>query len=251
MSSTSSWQYEFDSEAHGVGITGEETITVTVSGTDVAGNIGTKTSNFKVNQLTDVPKIYVNNFSNGDKKFGIFTITGTAEDDDNVKEVWVSIDNTTDWVKASGNITWSYQLDSSPLSNGDHDFYYKSVDIYGKESTYLPGGKIDKVKFKVDPDIPIITFDFENNKAIKSDSSISGTVAKDSGIVTQIEMKLQGTDNTQNWFTLSGANVTGIGTPSATFSYNVDTSVFGEGNLYIYIRAKDDLDKLGDKGTTV
>lgn len=252
VSGISSWQYEFDSEAAGIGLTEEESVPIILEAEDFAGNVGRSEAVLYVNQLADIPKVRVTNFQNGEKKYGIFTVTGTAEDDDVVKEVEVSIDNpSAGWVKASGANSWSYKLDCSLLTNGEHVFYYRSVDIYGKKSDHTPGGRENRIDFVVDPDIPIIEFDFSDNEAINGDRNVTGKAEKFSGVVKSVEMKLQGTTHSENWFELTGSQLSGLNTGAVQFSYPINAALYGEGPISIFVRAKDDMDKLGDRSSSI
>lgn len=227
------WSYQFDSTTV-VPISGSLLATITAS--DMAGNTAQDTITLNIDQSADIPLISVSNLVSGQKIYGFYTIAGTASDDDAVLKVEVRIDSGS-WVLATGTTSWSYKLDTSQYSNGAHTFYCRSYDIYSKVSSVV------SIPFIIDPDLPVITFtSHSENDAIKSNTVVSGTVTKSGGTVSAIEIKLQGTNYTQDW-TTTGLTVTGLNTANATFSYTVSTATYGEGPISISLRARDDANK--------
>ncbi len=235
-----SWSYNFDTTTVP---DGPRTITVTIK--DMAGNERQLTRVLNIDQNADIPLVTVTNLSNGNKIYGMFDISGTASDDDAVKDVWIKVDNSgsapyNTWYKASGTTSWTYRLDTSLYTVGAHTLYYKSVDIYGKESS------VGNINFEIDPDLPVIQFrSHSENDAlgISTNKDVTGDVIKTNGSISSIEIRLQGTSYTQDW-TTTGLTVTGLGTPNATFRYTINPVTYGEGGITVSIRARDDLDKV-------
>ena len=235
-----SWSYNFDTT---LVPDGPRIITVKIK--DMAGNERQLTRTLNIDQSADIPQVNVTNLSNGNKIYGMFDIAGTANDDDAVKGVWIKIDNTgsapyNTWYKASGTTSWTYRLDTSLYTVGAHTLYYKVVDIYGKESS------IGSIAFEIDPDLPVITFKSHNENdalGISTNKDVTGDVIKTNGSVASIEIRLQGTNYTQDW-TTSGLTITGLNTPNATFKYTINPVTYGEGGITVSIRARDDLDKV-------
>ena len=150
----------------------------------MANNKTTVTRKLFINQLEDIPTIEFTNLNSGDKKFGIFTVMGTAEDDDRIKDIEVKIDSGS-WIKAQGGENWSYKLDTSTCRMAVI-LYYRATDIYGKSSEYNPGSvagypKIKSITFEVDPDVPVIEFETAGNVMVNINYSFKGTVKKSSG----------------------------------------------------------------------
>ncbi|HBD95874.1 MAG: hypothetical protein A2015_13130 [Spirochaetes bacterium GWF1_31_7] len=252
----SSFQYEFDSFANNIGLTGNQDVSVTLKAEDQAGNSSIVLRNLTINQLTDIPVVTVDNLSAGDKKYGIFTVLGTATDDDAIKDVEVQIDDT-GWQKASGSTNWSFKIDGSQLSIGDHTLYYRTRDIYNINSEYDPGSvvgypRIKSVLFEIDPDVPVIEFNSLYNAAFNNDAVFSGTISKSSGgFIKSAEIKIAGTLATKNWTALSGSEVTDLNTNNATFAYPISVDEFGDGQIRVYMRAMDDMDKITEQETII
>ncbi|MBN2546603.1 MAG: hypothetical protein JXB50_12455 [Spirochaetes bacterium] len=226
------WSYTYDSTSVALG-----TVTVTVTVTDLAGNTDIETIDLNIDQNADIPLINVTNLTSGAKIYGIYTIGGTAEDDDAIQNIQVRIDSGS-WELATGLTAWSYKLDTTLYSNGPHTFECIAYDIYNKPSA------ITSIPFVIDPDLPVISITSHNeNDAINTNTIISGSASKSTGTISSVEIRLQGTSNTRDW-TTTGLTVNGLGTSNATFSYTIDTAYFGEGAIAVSIRAKDDIDKI-------
>ncbi|MBQ3922417.1 MAG: hypothetical protein II707_03900, partial [Spirochaetales bacterium] len=267
----SNWSYDFDSWTAGIGMeNGGEPVNITFTASDYAGNTTVSNVTVTVDQSTDIPTVNVNNFADGDKKYGIFTVTGIAADDDGIQAVQVFMtDNTTDatedvlrnemnmltgrvgeWSRASGMTIWTYMLNLSEVPQGLYRFFYRSVDLNGKPSTY--GGLYQGVRFFVDPDIPIIDFDLDTY--LSAPKSFSGTVTKnaaagDDVTVAKIEYRLASTQASGSWTPfVVGQNMTydDASHRSAAFRLDYNQSLidrFGQGEVTVYIRATDSSDR--------
>ncbi len=239
-----SWSYDYDSS--GV-VSGTRLVTVTI--TDYSGNETEYTRTLNISQAADTPSVVITNLNDDDKIFGMFTLAGTASDDDAVKDVWIKIDPAPapydDWFKVSGTNSWSCNLNTNELGAGAKTIYYKSIDVYGKSSEYDPGGMVRTIDFSVDPDLPIIQLtSHTEGTAINQSVQLQGNVSKTTGLVSDIEIKIIGINQTVNW-TTTGL-VTSPSSPSSlrNYTYNLNTGVFGDGAISIYIMAKDDIDKV-------
>ncbi|MBP5449230.1 MAG: hypothetical protein J6Y01_03850, partial [Spirochaetales bacterium] len=266
----SSWSYNFDSWEHDIGMqNGGEPVELSIVAEDYAGNTHCSSVTVNVDQSTDIPSVSVSNFADGDKKYGVFSVTGHAEDDDGILNVLVYLsDNTTDptadvtrssinllngkigeWVKASGTDTWAYLLNLSQLEQGEYRFCYMAEDLNEKSSTY--GGLHQGVWFSVDPDIPMI--DFETDTYLTAAKTWRGTVTKtstesDDVYVKRVEYKIIGTKSQSSWMPfVEGTNLTYQNNKQkATFTLEYTDEMiaeYGQGEVTIYIRATDNSDK--------
>ncbi|HOJ63540.1 MAG TPA: Ig-like domain-containing protein [Spirochaetota bacterium] len=243
----SSWSYQFPSDQppYNIGMTGNQPVNLVVTITDNAGNSYTLPPRvLNINQLADVPQVTLDNLSNNQKIYGLYTLMGTAADDDAVQKVQIKIDNGS-WIDAVGTTQWAYNLLCSDYSNGPHTLYYRSVDINGKTSEYTPGGSVKSINFEIDPDVPIVQItSHNNNDAVKGTITISGTVTKTQGYVASVKAKWEGVLN-QSYIdigSIPGATISGIGTLNVTYSFPINTTGT-DGNLVVTVRAEDDMSR--------
>ncbi|MBP5706339.1 MAG: hypothetical protein J6W76_03560, partial [Spirochaetales bacterium] len=260
----SNWSYNFDTWNAGIGMqNGGEQVELSIIAEDYAGNTHSSSVTVNVDQSTDIPTVSVSNFNDGDKKYGVFSVAGRADDDDGILNVLVYLsDNTTDstadvirssinllngktgeWVKASGTDTWAYLLDLSQFEQGEYRFFYMAEDLNEKTSSY--GGLYQGVSFFVDPDIPMI--DFDTDTYLTESKIFTGTVTKTSTesndvYVKRVEYKIIGTKSQSVWTPfVEGTNLTYQNNKQkATFSlvYTDEMIVkYGQGEVTIYIRA--------------
>jgi len=82
-----------------------------------------------------IPTCSVQSPSVGSRLSGVVHITGTAGDSDGaVAAVEVSVDGGA-WSEATGNLSWSFDLDTTSLSNGEHTITARSYDGFNHSST--------------------------------------------------------------------------------------------------------------------
>lgn len=244
----SSWSYQFPSDQppYNFGMTGNQAVNLVVTVTDNANNSYTlPTRVLNINQLADVPQVTLNNLSNGQKIYGLYTLMGEASDDDAVQKVQIKIDNGP-WIDAVGTTQWAYNLLCSDYTNGPHTLYYRSIDINGKTSEHTPGGSVKSINFEIDPDVPIVQISsHSNNDAVRGTINISGTVTKTQGYVASVQAKWEGVLN-QSYINISsipGATISGIGTKNVTYSFPINTSSGSDGGLVVTVRAEDDMSR--------
>lgn len=256
LNGSASWFYEFDSESLGIGLTGDDKRIISIKAEDYAGNINTRSIEVTINQLKDIPELKVTNLKNNDKKYGIFTLLGEAWDDDGINRVEVKI-NDREWQRVSGIVNFSANIDCTELDRGFHTIYYRAFDIFGKSSEYLPKDSsghtvtgypiIMKIEFEVDPDVPVVQFDLKINQAISKETLFTGKVTKSSaGTIDKVEIKISGTKLRTDWIKLDNSNLTNPGTQEVGFNYLIEEEKFGNGQVIVYVRAFDDLSRVGE-----
>jgi len=90
---------------------------------------GTAHVNFTVSEKPNVkPTVKIEAPGNNSIAKGLVSISGSAKDDKKVEKVEVRIDPSGSWLKASGTRTWSYEIDTKPLAQGQHRIYARSYD---------------------------------------------------------------------------------------------------------------------------
>lgn len=236
---TSHWTYQFDTTTVA---DGTHNLTVTIE--DRAGNIRTYSRNLNVDQDADIPQTFISNLSTDDKIYGMFTLSGTATDDDAVKKVEVQITNRGDspvignWLTASGTDAWSRNINTADYGTGLKTLHYRVFDIYDLSSSVFT------IDFEIDPDLPIITFDnLSNDDALSIDPVITGVIEKFTGEVKSAQIRIQGKNHTLDW-TSTGLTIDSTDPKNWTFSYTINSATFGNGPISVSIRASDDMDKV-------
>lgn len=100
------------------------------------------------------PTITITFPSEGDSITNRITITGTAEDTDGtVQKVEVKIDNGS-WADATGTTLWSYQWDTTLVSNSEHTIYARSFD--GRDHSTIQSVTVNVNNKKVDGKVGLI-----------------------------------------------------------------------------------------------
>jgi len=79
-------------------------------------------------KANEKPIVYIDYPRNGDRVYGILTITGRSEDlDGDVKSVEIKIDDSS-WDVTDGTYNWSFTIDTKDLENGYHSIYARAWD---------------------------------------------------------------------------------------------------------------------------
>lgn len=82
----------------------------------------------------------------GDALTGTYTIRGTASDSDgSLNKVEIKIDNG-DWILANGKTSWSLELDTTTIPNGEHTIHARSFDGEDYSSTDSVTITVDNVE---------------------------------------------------------------------------------------------------------
>ena len=79
-------------------------------------------------KANEKPIVYIDYPKNGDRVYGILTITGRSEDlDGDVKSVEIKIDDSS-WDVTDGTYNWSFTIDTKDLENGYHSIHARAWD---------------------------------------------------------------------------------------------------------------------------
>jgi|GEM_PF-1974241 len=151
--------------------------------------------------------------------------TASAPSGKEIKSVKISMDDG-GWIDAVGTTSWSYNLDTTTLLNGNHTIYAKSSD--GEYES------LDQISVTVDnagknwyPLVDILT---PTQSIVSGVVNISGTASDKDGTVSKVQISK---DGGKNW-------IDTIGTTS--WYYNLDTSNLGGGKYIIKARSFDGTD---------
>jgi hypothetical protein len=94
----------------------------------------TASRNFSINIASPSPSVTITSPVSGSSVAGIVSVSGTASDSVSITSVQVSVDGGS-YSPASGTNTWSFNLNTSSLSNGPHSLTAQATDAAGITAT--------------------------------------------------------------------------------------------------------------------
>ena len=180
----------------------------------------------------NAPVVTISSPANNTEVQGSVTISGTATDvdgDETIQDVRLNVDSGA-WTVVTGTTSWSYQLDTASLTNGDHVIW---VQAYG------PGTISQAVNIYLDVQNPVpannqpevIIDSPANGTTIDGETTIIGKAIDPDGNDTIIKVEVS-VDN--------GAWVAATGITSWNFVW--DSNTVENGNYTIRVRAFDGTD---------
>jgi outer membrane protein assembly factor BamB len=157
---------------------------------------------------------------------GVATLTGTATDIDG-NETLVSVECSVDkgaWTAADGLTAWSFDLNTSRLSNGKHKLAFRAFDgeLYSPEINL--NVKVSNIIINLKPSI-IITGP-PTGSALSGTAIITGTASDPENNLARVEMSLNG----GGWSAIVGAS---------SWSYPLDTTMLRNGQHSAQFRSFD------------
>ncbi len=174
------------------------------------------------------PIVEVDSPDNNSQVSDTVEFQGTSSDEDggdSIEKVEVSVDNG-DWEEVEGNVSWSYEWDSTEEENGKHYFLFRAWDEIGHSHEVE---WILDVLNEIQNIIPEIDIDsHEDGEDVSGTVTISGTASDEDGddTIETVEASLDGTD----WEQVEGTEA---------WSYEWDTTAFENGEYVLEFRAYD------------
>ena len=157
---------------------------------------------------------------------GVITIQGTAEDTDGtVQKVEIKIDGGA-WMTATGTTSWSYEWNTTPVSNGNHTIYARSYDGTDYSNIVSIEIIVNNIPSNHKPIVDII---FPLDRAVvRGIITIYGEASDEDGdeSITKVEIKI----GDGNWIVING---------TTTWNYSWDTTKYENGDYVIQARAYD------------
>lgn len=226
----------YGNDTYGTFVSGSRySLTLRVSATDTAGNVGVADLTFFIDQESDKPVVGFTTAS-APAYIGTYQIVGAAEDDDGISEIAVSTNGGASytvlappgggWTK---NSTWSYTL---PSADGAAAL---RVRVRDTSSPYIETIS-PATTFNIDTENPDVAFTAPTaNAVLKADQLIfSGTFADESGVTT-IKLKADSADFGSG--DVKTVSITaGV---SGSWSYAFPAADLGDGLRTIYLQAVD------------
>ena len=136
------------------------------------------------------------------------TVNGVAGDPDGnntLEKVEIKIDNG-QWIKVSGTTSWSYQLDTTQFSNGQHTLYARAYD--GEKYSGVEDDTYNRITFTLQNEeqpsenqAPTVSITYPRDGATVSGIvNITGTASDPDGSVTAVFVKI----GDGNWVATNG-----------------------------------------------
>lgn len=173
------------------------------------------------------PVVSITSSVNGTVVNGTITITGTSSDEDGnetIQKVQLNVDNGV-WLIVTGTSTWSFELDTTTLSNGNHSIKVQAFDPF--TMSVIKGILID-VQNPLPPNMkPVVNIiSPANGTTITERTTIIGNASDPDGNITKVEISI----HDLGWITVNG---------KTSWNYVWDITEIFAGNYTIRIRAYD------------
>ena len=235
-SNVNSWQDSFDLEKRK---NGKYNIMITAK--DLGGNTVVEgPHNIWLDPKSDLPICTITNPYENMRVVGNLNIVGTCIDDDGVSKVKLILDEGTEEeqrIDAKGKEFWSYYLDTTQLSEGDH-----TIKVIGYDINSIPvEGEPTIVHWKLDRKLPVTTlYDKSMGMLVSGKVGFKGLVTDGNGI-KKIEYSTDGGEH----FTLLNLKKLNKKGSECEFAFDVDTKKFNDGPEVIWFRATDETTSVG------
>ena len=194
---------------------------------DVCGKwspISSTTLHITSNQI---PSVIIETPAEGATVSGTVSINGNANDSENsLQKVEVRIDSGS-WQTASGGMSWSYQWDTSNVSDGNHTIYARSYDGINYSDTVSVTVNVDNSEPNDPPTVTVISPD--TGETLSGTIFVSGTADDSDGDIQSVQIRI----DSGSWQTASG---------QTSWGYGWDTTTVTDGSHTIYIRSYDGTD---------
>jgi hypothetical protein len=178
----------------------------------------------------NAPTVVLESHRNGDYVGGSTTLSGTIEDDTGATSVVVSVDGS-DYAATLGGSGWSATVDTSTLTDGDHEFTITATDTSAKRSNLRVLLTVDNNPPTVLVNVPEDYSGSSFNKVI----TIKGE-ASDTTRVSDVQLSLFEVGSDTEIF--SGESATG--TTSWYFSFDAGPGGYDlDGDYYLIVNAFD------------
>lgn len=202
VNGTSDWDHEWDTTEVP---NGEHTLTFRCRDDIGYSHEVTITLNVENEVVNTPPEIAITSHEDGEEVSGLIEISGTSSDEDGnetIESVELSLDGG-DWIVVSGTDSWSHDMDTTELENGDHSVEVRAFD--GEDYSEIIS--LDLTVLNIVPnEIPVITIlSPVDNSTVASLVSLSVRVTDEDGdeTIVGVEYSLNGSA----WQEMSGSGI--------------------------------------------
>ncbi|MFW3147059.1 MAG: Ig-like domain-containing protein [Thermoplasmatota archaeon] len=189
----------------------------------------------RVRSVNDPPLVIVKNLYEGQRITELYRIKGTANDiEKNLQYVQVAVTEKgstlylDDWVVAEGAYVWQYLLDIREFEDGDYTVYVRGFDGRDYSEVQTFGIKVETPKPSEPSDPPVVTITTPMDGVLKDTVIVEGTVDDDSGTISFIEYRVDGS----TWRKASM-------TSGTVWRIVIDTNTLANGDHNLSVRAYD------------
>ncbi len=173
------------------------------------------------------PTITITFPANNSEVSGIVTVNGTASDpdgDETIESVEVSI-NSGAWKTATGTTSWTFELDTTTLENGEYSLKFRAFD--GEDFSEIAEFTLNVQKPVPENKKPTVSITTPpDGEKVSGKITISGSASDSDGSVEKVEVSING----ENW-----TSITGI----TSWSFEWDTKELKNGDYTIRVRSFD------------
>jgi len=185
--------------------------------------------NVNVQNENSIPEITIDYPEDGAEVIGTITISGSASDkngNETIEKVEISIDERS-WEIVEGTTSWSYEWDTTEVSNGEHTLRFRAYD--GENHS----DDVDlTLNIQNENSIPEVFIDYPGSGTeVEGSITLSGTTSDEDGdeTIETVELSIDG----EEWEAATG---------TTTWSYEWDTTLFEDGSYSVEVRAFDGKD---------
>lgn len=175
---------------------------------------------------TTAPAVSIASPTSGATVSGTISVTGSSSDNVGISAVDLSVDGGA-WHAASGTISWSGSVDTTPLADGTHSVTARATDTSGNRSTTSVAVTVENtVEAPADAEAPTVSI-----TAPADGATLNGTVSiwgssSDDTSVDKVEVRV----DTGTWMAASG---------TSSWTRGLDTTTYSDGDHTIAARATD------------
>ena len=223
---TESWEYEWNTTRVE---NSEHTIQVRAYDGDQYSEVEEIKLNVQNDDENQPPEVTITSQDNNNKVVGQITIEGESSDadgDETIETVEISIDEES-WKEVTGTTSWSYDWDTTEVTNGDHTLRFRAYD--GENYS-----DIVELTLNVQNEntIPEVTIDNpEDGTDVEGTTTITGFASDEDGdqTIETVELSIDG----EGWEVATG---------TTSWSYDWDTTLVDDGTYSVEVRAFDGID---------
>jgi len=200
---------------------------LTVEVEDDEGESAVQDFQIVVTAVNDPPTIGITSPQNNSLVLGVVAIRGSASDIDNTKfQVRLRIDEG-NWYNLSGQTNWVHQWDTTSVENGVHTIEAVATD--GELFSEIRSIVLEVANHINEP--PLVFFTNPTNGSVVSGIiNVTGTAIDPENLEVQVNISFSEPDM---WIPITPDPDTGF------WTYQVDTTLFSDGNMTIWARAFD------------
>ena len=156
-----------------------------------------------VQNENSIPEVSIKSPDNGAEIMGTITISGSASNDDGdetIETVEIAIEGG-GWEQASGTTSWSYEWDTTQLTDGSYTVEVRAFDGKDYSDTKEITLTVKNVQENIKPEVTILAPLL--NAEVSNEVDCTGRTSDEDGEIEWVEISF----DESVWFKLTGTNV--------------------------------------------